>query len=61
VRVDTRDHLAVKLQDKPQHTVRGGVLGTKVYREIAEILLVHGAASACGRMANGEWRIANII
>jgi hypothetical protein len=61
MRIDARDHLAVKLQHQPQHAVRGRVLGTKVDRKIAQILLVHVAASACGRVANGEWRMARII
>jgi hypothetical protein len=41
MRIDARDHFAVKLKDETQHAMRGRMLRPKVDGEIAEILFVH--------------------
>lgn len=63
VRVGARDHLAVHLEDEPQHAVRGRVLRPKVHREVLDLgLVLHverdvgaqlGARRRRGRRAEG--------
>jgi hypothetical protein len=35
------------------------MLRAEIDGEIAECSFSHGAASVCGRIANGEWRMAS--
>ena len=42
--IDSSHYLAVKLQHQAQNPVRSRMLRSKVDREVAEILFVHGQA-----------------
>ena len=55
MRIDPLDDLAVELQHKPQHAVRGRMLRPEVDREVSDVVLGHGLRTR----ANGEWRMAN--
>src|SRR6202049_457760 len=60
--IDSSHYLTIKLQHQAQNTVRSRMLRPKVDGEVTECgCFGHDMASACKRMANSEWRIANEI